>query len=159
MPKGAQLRGQVGTEMRPTLPWPSHAPWHWAASVQRKGRIFLSTGVSCEPHLICSRCCTAQKRPFSNDKSASAAGQAPTNEHSLGWRGQRASKVASPLSGTDGDSSFLGPSMVPLCSSPPWFLCGEPPSPPALQRPHMEEWEGRSFKSSKQVEPKGEGKL
>lgn len=50
--QSAQLRGQVGGEMQPTLPQPSQAPGHRAVSAQRKGSLFPSTKVSCVPHLI-----------------------------------------------------------------------------------------------------------
>lgn len=117
MPEGAQLRGQVGGERQPTLPWPSHAPQRTASSVQWKGSLFLSTKVSLyAPTQGVMGLHPPRGGPFSNDtKVPLRPTKAPCM--STSWDGEErlASKAASTLSGADRDCSFFWPSLAPLC--------------------------------------------
>ena len=112
MSKGAQPRGQAGTETQLPLSWPSHASWHWAASVWEERLLFIQRCLVL-PTSYAHGAVSAQRRPFPSDKGTK--GQPGT---SMPWGGEeRASIAASPPSGSDGDCSILSLLLAPLSSS------------------------------------------
>lgn len=73
---------------------------------------------------------SAQRGPFSNvTKAPQRPTKAPCMSSSWGGEERQASKVASTLSGADRDSSFLRPSLAPVCPSPLWLVCGHSTQP------------------------------
>lgn len=128
MPSPGDKKGLKGSP-----PFPGQAVLLGTGLRQSRGReeFFLVQSCLMLPISYVQGAVCAQRGPFSNDRGITGASQDPMNEHALGWRGERASKVAGPPSGSAGDSTFLvgptmllsaltdlwGPPIHPLCSA------------------------------------------